>query len=241
MVFVVSLWLLSIWECGEHLINFSDSHFYSGEKIHCVKSVHIRRFFWSVLGHFSRSDCFWCFQSIQKVQSFSFNCLKEQVNYCFLHSTKSSRNHWGLLILVILSLSLLRNLFPPSLQLWSSFWSSSRWSSFWSSSLQPSQLVDILWLGKIGISLSARSSEVFGIGVTTRISAMRSTTYVLFSFEASVLSSFDFDINVGASVFWLVLRTDSLALNRIKGTVKRACFKVSSKLITGKAFRKLQL
>ena len=28
------------------------------KNIHCVKSVQIRSFFWSVFGHFSHSDCF---------------------------------------------------------------------------------------------------------------------------------------------------------------------------------------
>lgn len=79
------------------------------------------------------------------------------------------------------------------------------------------------------------------IGVTSRISAMRSTTYLVFSFEASAFSSFYLDISIGACFFLLVLYAGPSALNRLKVTREIGKFKASTKLITGEAFRKLQL
>ena len=78
-----------------------------------------------------------------------------------------------------------------------------------------------------------------GIAVTTRISDMRSTTYIVFSFQASVFSSFDLDISAAASFFLLVLRADPSALNRLKEPMERGWLKASSNLIIGEALRQL--
>ena len=123
-------------------------------------------------------------------------------------------------------ISLLQNLSLLSLQI-----------EIQSSSLQPSRLVDILWLGKIDVSISARSSKVSGIAITTRISAMRSTTYIVFSSEASAFSLFDLDISIGASLFLLVLRADPSVLNRLTGAVTREWFNTFLKSNLEKPFK----
>ena len=106
-----------------------------------------------------------------------------------------------------------------------------------SSSLQPSRLVDIPWLGKIDVSISARSSKVSGIAITTRISAMRSTTYIVFSSEASAFSLFDLDISIRASLFLLVLRADPSLSNRLTGAVAREWFNTFLKSNLEKPFK----
>ena len=106
-----------------------------------------------------------------------------------------------------------------------------------SSSLQPIRLVDILWLGNIDISISARSSKVSGIAITTRIGAMRSTTYIVFSSEASAFSLFDLDISIGASLFLLVLRADPSVSNRLTGAVAREWFNTFLKSNLEKPFK----
>ena len=50
------------WVPYHHLVRgFSRTdiaHYKNREINHCVKSVHIRSFFWSLFGHFSRSEWF---------------------------------------------------------------------------------------------------------------------------------------------------------------------------------------
>ena len=58
--------------------------------------------------------------------------------------------------------------------------------------------------------LKCKSSKVSRITITTRISAIRSTTYVVFSFKVSVFSSFDLEINIRASLFLFLISIEQI-------------------------------
>ena len=156
-------------------------------------------------------------RTFSKCNLFSFIASKiSSVTHVLFSSFEKSLGTLGFGGFII---SLLQNLSLLSLQI-----------EIQSSSLQPSRLVDILWLGKIDVSISARSSKVSGI-------AIRSTTYIVFSSEASAFSLFDLDISIGASLFLLVLRADPSVSNRLTGAVAREWFNTFLKSNLEKPFK----
>ena len=180
-------------------------------------------------------DHLWCSQSVQLVIFFFFYCFKEQRNHALLVFSirqkvpEISRDFqfWWFYNYLCCSISLC---------LFCSFDGISEVAVCNQVNSQIS-----FQLGKIAFSLNAKPSNFSGIAATTRISAMRSTTFDVFSFEVHVFSSFELGISIAASLFLRAMDTYPSALNRVKGTLERGWFNASSQLIIGEAFRKLQL
>ena len=135
-------------------------------------------------------DHLWCSQSIQYVQSFFFYCLKKTAQLCtscFLHSTKTfEKSLWTFNFGGFIIIFVAESLFAFS-------------AALIKFAKQP-----------VHTQLKCKSSKVSRITITTRTSAIRSITYVVFSFKVSVFSSFELEINIRASLFLFLISIEQI-------------------------------